>query len=133
MATANILRSGAEYLRSFFRDRESLTVTYSRGATSFSVLATIGKTQAGPDQRTGLRLNLIMPRDFVISRADLVAGFADAEFEPLPEDEIVETDGTLEHTYEVTQPVGKTNVWDWHSLYRTAFRIHTALVLTEPA
>jgi len=130
VATTNILRSGAEYLRSFFRDRESLTVTYSRGATSFSVLATIGKTQAGPDQRTGLRLNMIEPRDFIISRADLVLGFADPDWVPLQGDAIVETDGVLTHTYEVTEPEGKKNVWDWHSLYKTAFRIHAALVGT---
>lgn len=131
MTVTNTLRSGSEYHREFFRDRESVTVTYGRGATTFSVAATKSRTQAGPDQRAGLRLNLIEPQDWIISRADLVAGFAnDADWVPLQGDTIAEADGTLTRTYEVTQPVGRNNVWDWHDVYRGGFRIHTALVGT---
>lgn len=126
----NVLRTGAEYMRAFFRDRESVSVTYTRGATTFSVLANIGRTQAGPDQRTGLRLNMIEPRDFIISAADLRTGFADPEWVPLQGDTIVEINGVLTCTYEVTQPEGKKNTWDWHSIYKTAFRIHATLVNT---
>ena len=114
---SDLLKSGLEKLRSIDRSNRSQSVTYSRGGTSETVLATFGQSEFEAKDRQGFVVTHQMD-DFIISVADL-STFGD----PVLGDIIVHSGVT----YKVLAPRFPNDEppFRYTDSYRIAFRIHT--------
>lgn len=121
----DLIAQGAEWLAGQRRDHLSREVEYQSGEASTTVLATIGKTEFEIAGESGV-VQQFESRDFIISASDLPT-------EPARGHRIRETSGARTFTYEVMAPVQSVPAWRWADAARTAYRIHTKLVSTEPA
>ena len=102
----------------------SRPVTYSRGAASVEVLATVGKTTFNIESSSGLT-ETFESRDFIILAADLVLGGPPVT--PERGDRISERQGGQTFVYELVGP-GQEPCWLYSDPYRQALRVHTKQV-----
>jgi len=121
---ADLLASGAAFLHAKLVANASRSVTYRRGATEVTVLATIGRTPFRLED-DGVRFR-VETRDYLIAPADL-----GALFPPVSGDRIQETVDGVIHTNEVTGPGGEPE-WRWSGPDRQRMRVHTTRI-TAPA
>ena len=121
----DLIANGAAWLAEQRKAHLSKEIAYVTGATSITVLATIGKTEFEVVGDGGV-MERTESRDFIVATADLTQA-------PARGDQIRETVGPTVHLFEVMAPVQSAPAWRWADAQRTAYRIHTRLVGTEPA
>ena len=121
---SNLLSESAQWLASQQKLRIATTVVWSRGTTSASVAARIGRTSWDVESGGG-RVERVESRDFLVDPADLPA-------EPKEGDQIVETIGGIAYRHTIAAPAGTPPV-HWADAYRTTLRCHTKLVAKEAA
>lgn len=121
---SNLLKTGAEWLEGRRRAHMTSAVTYSRGANSVSVQATIGRTRFDVQRESGVHVKE-ETRDYIISVQDLV--LAGQSVEPQAGDRIVE-DAASSLVYEVMPAEGTEQAWRFSDEFRIAYRIHAKLV-----
>jgi hypothetical protein len=123
----DMLRDGLSWLAGKLTSHAAREVTYQRGESQATVLATLGKTVAEQDSGEGLIMRIEI-RDYLIDTASLVI---DGQ-QVLPErgDLIIETEDGKSFTYEVL-PIGSDRAWRYSDPFRLKLRIHTRLIATE--
>jgi hypothetical protein len=120
---ADLLQLGSDWLADQLKANASQSVAYSRGSTSFTVQATVGRTVFEVSSDLGI-VERWESRDYLIQAADLTTG------EPQRGDQIRETPGATTYVYEVMAP-GNEPAYRFSDPYRKTYRIHTKLVGTE--
>lgn len=118
---ADLLARGSAWLAGQRKRFGASAVTYRRGESSVSILATVGRTERQIDEGNGL-LTRVESRDYLVTAADLVIGGA-AVF-PRAADQVVEADGSV---YELMDFPGE-GFCRWSDPYRVTLRIHTKRV-----
>lgn len=121
----DLIANGAAWLADQRKAHLSKEIAYVTGATSTNLLATVGKTEFEVVGEGGV-MERTESRDFIVATADLSSP-------PARGDQIRETVGATVHLFEVMAPVQSAPAWRWADASRTAYRIHTRLVGTEPA
>lgn len=116
----DMLAAGAAWLTERLSESASRTVTYLRGSTSSSLVATIARSTFEAANQSGV-VETWESRDFLIAAGTLPYA------EPARGDRIVDG-GT---TYEVVTPRG-VPLWHWADAFRTAIRIHTVATSNAP-
>lgn len=119
-----LLERGVACLARLQAVTDGITVTYSRGGVSATVIAVVGASPAntvpGTQSPTLLRYT---ERDYLIRAADLAAaGFG----VPQEGDRITETIAGVAVTFRVARRSGDKLAWQWSdSAERTTCRLHT--------
>lgn len=114
-----MLATGAAWLRDQIKANAAETVTYTRGAGSASVPATVGRTISDqPIDDSGATVKSFTI-DFLIDGDELV--ISSAAITPQPGDTITRSDGSV---YEVT-PLGTEPCFRPSTPHGTLLRIHT--------
>ena len=111
----NMLSEGAAWLNKQLLDNASDLITYSRGAITMSLCATIGSTAWDSEQADGSMIRF-ESRDYMIEAAKLVPLLG------LPQDGDIIHDG--KQTYEVLAMNG-TQPFRYSDRHRTILRVHT--------
>lgn len=115
----DLLANASRWLTEQRRLHLRTDVVWSRGATSVTVPATVGRTTFATESATG-RVESHQSRDYVVAVADLPV-------EPREGDRIAETFGDAVHLHEVMAPGGAPAV-EWADAARSAWRLHTKFV-----
>ena len=123
----DVIANGAAWLAGQRKAHLSKEIAYVAGATTATVLATIGRTEFEVVGEGGV-MERTESRDFIVATADMPGAQS-----PARGDQIRETVGATVHLFEVMAPVQSAPAWRWADASRTAYRIHTRLVGTEPA
>ena len=123
----DLIANGAAWLADQRKAHLSKEIAYVAGATTTTVLATIGRTEFEVVGEGGV-MERTESRDFIIATAGMPGAQA-----PSRGDQIRETVGATVYLFEVMAPVQSAPAWRWADASRTAYRIHTRLVGTEPA
>ena len=118
---ADLLETGSRWLEDQRTKHCTRDVTYSRGATSAVLKATVGRTEYETDDGESVRV-AFTERDFLILAGDLNLGAGQTL--PLAGDKIRETHDTVVLVFEVID-------WRYSDPYRQTFRIETKHVDTE--
>ena len=121
----DLIANGAAWLADQRKAHLSKEIAYVNGATTTTLLATIGRTEFEVVGEGGV-MERIESRDFLVATADLLNA-------PARGDQIRETLGSTVFVFEVMAPVQSAPPWRWADAQRTAYRIHTRLVGTEAA
>lgn len=126
---ADLLKDASAWLEGRRHEHLTVPVTYTRGAASVKLLATVGRTVFELRDDYG-GVEKTQARDYLVRAEDLVLDGALA----LPErgDEVREAEGAQVFVYEVMAP-GKEPHWRYSDPYRQTLRIHTKHVATEEA
>lgn len=114
----DLLKTGSDWLAGVFKTSASRSVVYSRGTTSATVSATIGRSTWELETSPGIIVRY-ESRDFLIQTADLVA-FG----EPQRNDKITEDSAV----YEVMGPGASQPYFRYSDQYFKVLRIHTKKV-----
>ena len=125
---ADLLQQASAWLGGMRSAYLSHPVTYSRGADSVQVNASIGRTVFEIDDSCGA-VESWESRDFLIAAADLVLAIA-GNVLPAAGDRISDVEGGQTFVYEVMAP-GKEPCWRYSDPYRATLRIHTKQVAVE--
>jgi hypothetical protein len=96
---SDLIRDGAAFLADALRSSAGTAVVYSRGASSQTVIATIGKSIFESQDASGV-VETWESRDFIVRLSDLPFG------EPQRNDRITETIGGSSIVYAVSAPRG---------------------------
>ena len=126
---SDLIANGAAWLADQRKAHLSKEIAYVTGATTVTVLASIGKTEfevVGEGSVGGGVMERFESRDFLVATADLLNA-------PARGDQIRETLGSTVFVFEVMAPVQSAPPWRWADAQRTAYRIHTRLVSKETA
>ena len=126
---SDLIANGAAWLADQRKAHLSKEIAYVTGATTVTVLASIGKTEfevVGEGSVGGGVMERFESRDFLVATADLLNA-------PARGDQLRETLGSTVFVFEVMAPVQSAPPWRWADAQRTAYRIHTRLVGTEAA
>ena len=123
----DLIATGAAWLADQRKAHLSKEIGYVSGATTTTLLATIGRTEFEVVGEGGV-MERTESRDFIVATADMPGAQSQARG-----DQIRETVGATVHLFEVMAPVQSAPAWRWADASRTAYRIHTRLVGTEPA
>ena len=119
---AGFLADAIAELNDTLDDAVGVSVTYSRGATSATLIATVGETVFESDNEFGVLR--IETRDYIVTRSRLdAAGFG----EPERGDRITETQGDDVVTHEVLDRQGMMP-FRYCDQSRKRIRIHTTRV-----
>lgn len=119
---AGFLADAIAELNDTLDDAVGVSVTYSRGATSATLIATVGETVFESDNEFGVLR--IETRDYIVTRSRLdAAGFG----EPERGDRIAETQGDDVVTHEVLDRQGMMP-FRYCDQSRKRIRIHTTRV-----
>ena len=119
----DLIANGAAWLADQRKAHLSKEIAYATGATTVTVLASVGKTEFEVVGEGGV-MERIESRDFLVATADILNT-------PARGDQIREALGTTVFVFEVMAPVQSAPPWRWADAQRTAYRIHTRLVGTE--
>ncbi len=122
---ADLIANGAVWLAAQRAAHLSRDIGYVTGATTLTVKASVGRTEFEVVSEGGV-MERTESRDFLVATADLPAA-------PARGDQVRETVGSTVHLFEVMAPVQSMPAWRWADVERTAYRIHTRFVGTEPA
>ena len=126
----NLLKTGMAWLGTQLNVHASSQVTYYRGASSVSLLATVGESTVEVEDGRGGRLSYEI-RDYLILAANLILGGVVTL--PKPGDYIREVGGGTTFVYEVLAPVmmdsasGRQTCYKFSDPHRTFLRVHTKL------
>lgn len=123
----DLLQQGSDWLEEQRTKHMTRTVTYSRGAMSVQLPATVGRTTFESVDEHGLVVRT-ESRDFLLLAEHLV--LADETTLPRSGDRVTEQPGNVAFVYEVMAPPGET-VYRFSDPYRKTLRIHTKLVETQ--
>jgi hypothetical protein len=125
---ADVLQDGFGWLGAQLKLCAGHSVTYQRGSVTVEVTAVYGKQLLKvADGRGGLRMEW-SDKDFLILAEDLAVD--GTRLIPQRGDQIIETIGETETTYEVMAPAGEPP-WRWCDPYKTRLRIHTKQTTAE--
>src|SRR3954466_8485975 len=116
---SDLLQQGSDWLADRLKSVASQSVVFSRGATSNSVSATIGRTLFEATSELGI-VERWEARDYLIQAVDLPLG------EPRRGDQIREIQNGTTYVYEVMAP-GNEPAYRFSDPYRKTYRIHTKL------
>jgi hypothetical protein len=116
---ADMLSAGASWLTGQLKSAAGMTVTYTRGAESAEIVATIGRSQFEAANQSGV-LEQWESRDYLITAADLPYG------DPERGDLITENHGGDLVVYEVASPRGVPE-WHYGDAFRSIVRVHTTV------
>ena len=121
----DMLADAAEWLGDVLHTHASRSIAYVRGAESLDLKATIGQTEFGIADESGMVVTH-QSRDFLILAADLILSGLQAE--PARGDQIQErqADGQV-LVYEVMAP-GGMQPWRYSDPHRIVMRVHTKQV-----
>ena len=122
-----LLSRGMAWLGEKHAVNESVSVTYTRSATSVTVLAVTGNQQASVQNRAqqGDARVTWSDRDYLIRSADLIdAGLSGV---PAAGDRVTETISGVATVFEVAKGPGEP-AWEWSEPDRVTYRIHTKRV-----
>ena len=111
----NMLSDGSAWLVQQMMDHASDSITYSRGAVTVPMQATIGSTAFDSEQADGSMIRF-ESRDYIVEAAKLVPLMG------LPQDGDLINDG--KHTYEALALNG-SQPFRYSDRHRTLLRIHT--------
>ncbi len=123
----DLLQKGSDWLEAKRTQYASRVVTYTRGAASVDLPATVGKTTFEVDDGYGVLVRHEF-RDYLILAEQLVLN--DENVLPERGDRIRETINGRTFVYEVTAP-GKEPCWRYSDAFRKTLRIHTQEINTE--
>ena len=126
---ADMLEQGAAWLAGMLKQHASRSVTYTRGAESVELSATLGQTTYEVADEFGTTVEA-KATDFLLSAVELV--LASEQSQPQPGDRIRVTVGDEVHVFEVMD-LGGAGHWRPSDPYGHTLRIHTKLVGTEAA
>ena len=124
---SDILSEATSWLHSTRAEYMTKTVTYSRGAASVEVAATVGRTVFRTVEDYGVEVREVS-RDYLITAADLI--LAEVVVRPVAGDQIEEVGGETTYTYEVMSFAGEPE-WRWSDPHYDTLRVHTKLVNEE--
>jgi len=124
-----MLEQGAAWLDRMRVKHASRSVTYTRGAETVELSATLGQTTYEVADEFGTTVEA-KATDFLITGAELV--LAGQKAKPQPGDRIRVTVGDEVHVFEVMS-LGAAGHWRPSDPYGHTLRIHTKLVDTEAA
>lgn len=99
-----------------------VSVTYTRGTTSATVAALVGRTVFASQLDGGPRIEF-GDRDYLIEAADLTT-FG----EPQIGDRITEVVGSTTRVWEIKTPGTGEPAWRWSDPQHTRYRVHTTQV-----
>jgi hypothetical protein len=117
----DLLADGAAWLAGRLAASAARTVTYSRGATSITLPATVGASAFEAASTAGV-VERWESRDFIVQTSSFTTlGL------PQRHDRIVDTLGGFDVTYEVASPRG-VPVWHYGDAFRATMRIHTKAI-----
>ncbi len=117
----DVIASANQWLAGQRRLHLATDVTWSRGGSSATAPATVGRTSFETESATG-RVERMESRDFIIAIGDLPT-------EPKEGDRISEPMGATTYLYEVMAP-GGTPAVHFADATRTAYRLHTKFIGT---
>jgi len=115
----DLLRSGTSWLADTLNASAGYAVTYRRGNSSASVIATIGKSLFEAGSQSGV-IESFESRDYLLRTEDLPFG------SPLRGDLILESTGGIVTTYEVSTPRG-VPLFRYADAFRSLVRVHTTM------
>ncbi len=111
-----------DWLPGQLKQAAGVSVSYTRGVTTRTVSAIVGRTVFSSNLEGGPRIEF-GDRDYLIEAADLV------EFgTPQIGDRIVEVIDGLTRTWEIKTPGTGEPAWRWSDPQHTRYRIHTIQV-----
>lgn len=122
---ANMMQKAQQWLAEKQKAHNSVSIVYSRGDDTVSLLATVGRTVFDVSDDYGAIIKRTS-RDYLITAADLI--LAGAVAEPQRGDRIIETIGEAEHEFEVIGPGGDEPDWRYSDPFQILLRIHTKQV-----
>ncbi len=123
----DLLQQASDWLEAKRTQYASRVVSYTRGAASVDVPATIGKTTFEVDDGYGVMVRH-ESRDFLVLAADLILN--GQQERPQRGDRIREAQNQQMFIYEVSAP-GQQPCWRFSDSFRKTFRIHTQQVAEE--
>ena len=126
---ADMLEQGAAWLDRMRVKHASRSVTYTRGAETVELSATLGQTTYEVADEYGTTVEA-KATDFLVTAAELV--LAGAKTLPEPGDQVRVTVGDEVHVFEVMS-LGGGGHWRPSDPYGHTLRIHSKLVETEAA
>lgn len=113
--------TAAKIARRSHKRTSGVSITYKRGGTSLSLVATIGTTRRDQQHNDGYVARKQI-RDFLIDVADLSIG------EPEIDDEIEETAGGIVYVYRLVSPGGSEEPFRYSDRHRLVWRLHVELI-----
>jgi hypothetical protein len=119
---SDMLADAAEWLTDQHKAHVARVVEYRRGATTFSVRATVGQTLSSKKAEAGNTRTEYTDRDFVFAATDLL--LAGLSMPPQRNDRIIDTEGGATSIYEV-RPINNEPAYRWCDGSRSAIRVHT--------
>lgn len=119
---ASLFSKMADWLPDRLQQVAGASVSYTRGGTTRTVTAAIGRTVFSSTLEGGPRIEF-GDRDYLIEAAELTA-FGD----PAIGDRITETLAGDQRVWEVMTPGTGEPAWRWSDPQHTRFRIHTTRV-----
>ena len=117
----DLLQTGSAWLEAMRHAHTTHAVTYSRGAASVELAATVGRTEYDVDIGHGV-VERYESRDYLLRAADLV--LAGAATTPQAGDRIAEVIGTATVVYGVMAPAAEP-LWAYADAGRLTMRVHT--------
>lgn len=115
---SNLFAKAREWLGTAVQEAAGVTVAYTRGVTSITLTAVVGRTVFVSNAEGAPRVQF-GERDYLIEVADLTLGT------PKLGDRITETiDGTAV-VFEVQEPEAGEPAWRYSDQGRTRYRVHT--------
>lgn len=121
---SNLFQKAKSWLPAQVKAAAGVTVAVTRGGTSATLTAVIGRTVYAVNRPDGARIEF-GERDFLVTAADLVAANPDWT-EPAVGDRFLVAGETV--TYECRPPATGEPAWRWSDPLKTTFRIHTVEV-----
>lgn len=126
---ADLLKTGSDWLCEQLKSHGSSAVVYKRGASTVTVQAQRGSSEAERNDTSGLVVE-IEQRDYLILAADLVLG--GVAVEPQRGDKIEDTDASgVTRVFEVLPLMQGEPCWRWSDSYFKKFRIHAKQIDVE--
>lgn len=117
---ADLLKAGSERLADLLKSSAGSSVTYTRGGTNSTIVATIGKSVFETQDATGI-IEAWESRDFIVKTADMPYS------EPQRGDTITETVGGTSCIFEVMSP-SNSPLFSYGDAFGSTVRIHTKRV-----
>jgi hypothetical protein len=128
----DMLQTGVSWLLGKLQTSIAQTITYSRGALSVTLLATLGRKLLKVNDGSGNTRVEVTDADFLIEASLLVFEPDDRPLLPERGDRIAVTLNGNDLVFEVL-PYGDEPVFRWSDPYETILRVHGKLVTTTPS
>ena len=119
--------TAAKIARRSHKRTNGVPITYKRGGTSLSLVATIGTTRRDQQSSDGY-VSRKQVRDFLVDVSDLAS-----LGEPGLDDEIEEVSGDTIYVYRLVSPGGSEEPFRYSDRHRLVWRLHVELIEEKAA